>query len=166
MHSVVRLGVGTIVIVTQPFSQNAYFGLPVSFSVMAIGPAPVSYQWRFNGTDIVGATNSTYTLASPQTNNIGAYSVVVTHSNLSATSANATLNLSEAPTVLSSADYTLGGFQFTLSGQVGTYVILSSTNLVKWTPLSTNATGPAGILTFTDTKASKFMRRFYRAELQ
>ncbi|HWY74409.1 MAG TPA: immunoglobulin domain-containing protein [Verrucomicrobiae bacterium] len=166
MHSVVRLGVGTIVIVTQPVSQNAYFGLPVSFGVMAIGPTTLSYQWRFNGTNIVGATNATYTLASPQTNNIGIYSVVVTHSNLSATSANATLNLSEAPTLLSSADYTLGGFQFTLSGQVGTYVILSSTNLVKWTPLSTNATGPAGILTFTDTKASKFMRRFYRAELQ
>jgi len=43
-----------------------------------------------------------------------------------------------------------------------TYTIEASTNLVNWVPLSTNfAAGP--VLDYTDTNASQFSQRFYRA---
>jgi hypothetical protein len=39
---------------------------------------PLTYQWRFNGADIPGATGSCYTVASVQLTNEGNYSVVIT----------------------------------------------------------------------------------------
>src|SRR5436190_6648931 len=48
------------VITTQPQSQLISVGYPVTFSVVASGSAPFSYQWRRNGVDIVGATTSSY----------------------------------------------------------------------------------------------------------
>ena len=48
------------VITTQPRSQLISAGYPVTFSVVASGSAPYSYQWRRNGADIVGATASSY----------------------------------------------------------------------------------------------------------
>jgi uncharacterized lipoprotein YbaY len=41
----------------------------VKYSVVATGQAPFSYQWRFNGQNISGATNSTLALASMQNSN-------------------------------------------------------------------------------------------------
>ena len=48
------------IITTQPQSQLISVGYPVTFSVVASGSAPYSYQWRRNGVDIVGATASSY----------------------------------------------------------------------------------------------------------
>jgi len=47
-------------IMQQPQAVSKYEGLPYGFSVTAGGTAPISYQWRTNGTDIPGATSSTY----------------------------------------------------------------------------------------------------------
>jgi hypothetical protein len=57
-------------------------------------------------------------------------------------------------------------FTFTLTGPAGSNaVIFASTDLQTWTPLVTNSlTG--GSLNFTDTLATNFTRRFYRALLQ
>ena len=46
---------------TQPADQSVLKGTSASFSVSATGTSPLSYQWRKNGTDIPGATSSTYT---------------------------------------------------------------------------------------------------------
>jgi glucose/arabinose dehydrogenase len=48
------------VITTQPQSQLISVGYPVTFSVVASGSAPYSYQWRRNGVDLVSATASSY----------------------------------------------------------------------------------------------------------
>ena len=67
-------------IVTQPQSQVATVGDNVTFSVVASGnPAP-AYQWRFNGTNLPGATSSSLTLNSVATNNSGNYFVAITNS--------------------------------------------------------------------------------------
>jgi hypothetical protein len=83
-------GVG-VTITVPPQSQVANAGATVSFSVTATGTGQLSYQWRFNGASIPGATSSTLTLNFVGAGNSGPYSVVVSNAYGSATSAAATL---------------------------------------------------------------------------
>ncbi len=80
-------------ITTHPVSQNATIGQSVSFSVVASGTAPLSYQWFENSFPIPGATSPTFTLASAQLTNNAAYRVTVTNSLGSVTSNPATLTV-------------------------------------------------------------------------
>ena len=66
-------------ITAQPQSQAVAFGGTASFSVTASGTAPLSYQWRFSGAPIGGATATNCTVSNAQTNNAGSYTVVVTN---------------------------------------------------------------------------------------
>jgi hypothetical protein len=75
-----------------PESQSAPIGDAVNFSVNAIGSAPLSYQWYFDGNLLFGATTSTYTIASVQATNGGSYSVTVTNV-YGSTTASATLGV-------------------------------------------------------------------------
>jgi hypothetical protein len=86
-------------ITAQPQSQTAIPGWDVSFSVTATGTAPLSYQWKFNGNDIAGATSSTLTLPNTQPANAGTYIVVVSNSAGSVTSTGATLSMLVPPTI-------------------------------------------------------------------
>jgi len=61
-------------IVVHPRSQIVAAGSNVTFTVVASGAAPLSYQWRHDGTNIGGATQSAYTLASAQVSDAGTYS--------------------------------------------------------------------------------------------
>jgi len=47
-------------VVTQPVSVTVQEGESATFSIVANGSAPLSYQWRKNGTVISGATGPTY----------------------------------------------------------------------------------------------------------
>ncbi len=77
--------------VTQPVSQTAVVGRPVTFTAAATGvPAPV-YQWRKNGANISGATGATYTIASAALGDAGTYTVVATNNVGAVTSAGAIL---------------------------------------------------------------------------
>jgi hypothetical protein len=64
----------------QPQSQVVLFGTAnVSFSVVATGAPPITYQWTFNGVNITNATNATYTIPHPVTfSDVGDYQVIVT----------------------------------------------------------------------------------------
>lgn len=86
-------------ITSQPSSQTVAAGSNGTFSVSASGAAPLSYQWRFNGANISGATSSSYTRANAQAANAGSYSVVVTNNAGSATSANAILTVRTPPSI-------------------------------------------------------------------
>lgn len=74
-------------ITVQPVSQTVFAGQTVNFTVIATGTAPLTYQWRKDGTNLVGATSSTYSLAGVQTNQAGNYTVVVSNAVGSVTSA-------------------------------------------------------------------------------
>ncbi len=67
------------IILTQPVSQGSLDGAPVTFTVVADGKPQLCYQWRFNGTDIPGATTTSYTITNPLPEDYGFYSVRVTN---------------------------------------------------------------------------------------
>jgi hypothetical protein len=83
-------------IAAQPVSRTVTTGSSASFSVTATGTAPLSYQWMKNNANITGATTATYTIASAATTDAGSYSVRVSNSAGSVTSAAATLTVNTA----------------------------------------------------------------------
>jgi hypothetical protein len=80
-------------ITQQPSPQTVIVGQSASFSVIASGTSPLSYQWSVNGTNIVNATNATLTLNNVQTSQAGNYSVAVANVAGSTNSANASLTV-------------------------------------------------------------------------
>ena len=87
-------------VATQPQSLTVLQGSPAAFSVTAGGDGPFTYQWRFGGVAITGATNSSFGLGSAFTTNAGLYSVVITSPYGSVTSSNATLTVNVPPTIV------------------------------------------------------------------
>jgi len=86
-----------IAIFTQPGNQLAILTSNATFSVTAAGIAPLSYQWYLNSAAVNNATNSTLALNNIQTNNEGAYFVVVRNSIGATTSSNAVLAVLLSP---------------------------------------------------------------------
>ena len=80
-------------ITTQPTNQTVTVGGTASFSVTASGTPPLSYQWRFGGTDISRATNTTLILTNVQASQAGSYTVLVTNLFSSILSSNAVLTV-------------------------------------------------------------------------
>ncbi len=86
-------------ITTQPQSQTVIQGANATFSVTASGTTSMSYQWRFNATNLLsGATTTAYTRSNAQPADAGSYSVVVTNSFGSVTSTAAMLAVNSSPT--------------------------------------------------------------------
>lgn len=65
------------VITSSPVSQSVGLGSNATFTVTAAGSQPLSYQWTFNGTNIVYATNNSLVLSNIQLTAAGDYSVTV-----------------------------------------------------------------------------------------
>jgi hypothetical protein len=63
----------------QPADQTVTEGLPVSFGVVAVGSAPLSYQWFKGTTAIENANAPTHTIPAVQTSDADDYHVVVTN---------------------------------------------------------------------------------------
>jgi hypothetical protein len=80
-------------ITTQPAGAWAFTGGSATFDVVAEGTPTLYYQWMFNGTNIAGATGSSYTRTNLQTDSDGNYSVRVWNTGGSVTSTNAALDV-------------------------------------------------------------------------
>ena len=81
---------------TQPASQTVLAGSNVTFTATAAGTTPLSYQWRWNGTNIAGATGTSLTLSNVQSALAGNYTLRVTNTFGSAISSNAVLSVNQA----------------------------------------------------------------------
>lgn len=83
-----------ISIAQQPVSATVEKELNITFTVVASGPANLSYQWFKNNTIIDNAVNSSYTINNVQDSDAGNYTVTVSGNNgQSVTSNPATLNV-------------------------------------------------------------------------
>jgi len=81
----------------QPISLSITTTSNATFSVTAIGTNPLGYQWRFNGTNISGATTNPFVLSNAQTTDSGNYSVIVSNVMGTILSSNALLTVTNVP---------------------------------------------------------------------
>ena len=99
-HNIGQLGDGSPVVQLQPRSQNVPIAKTVTLTVLAAGVQPMTYQWRKNGTNLVGKTSNTLVLPNIQFSDAGSYSVAIANSNGSGTSAEAILTPYLEPPVI------------------------------------------------------------------
>jgi hypothetical protein len=83
-------------IVLQPFSEHLYAGQAFTLAVLALGTAPLEYEWFKNGTAVAGATNRQFTFTKIVGADAGTYFVVVRNKRGSVSSLPATLEVSAA----------------------------------------------------------------------
>jgi hypothetical protein len=137
------------VIVVQPLSQVATNGFPVAFNVSASGTAPLNYQWRLNGTNLLdnanvsGSGTSNLTVSSVSADSAGNYSVMVSNPFGSQTSSNAVLAIGYPPLILVQplSRLVTNGFPVTFN------VSASGTSLLnyQWRLNGTNLTDSANV---------------------
>ena len=90
-----------LAILLQPQGLTVTAGGNATFSVTltSCGVPPISYQWQFNNTNLVGATNASLTLTNVQATNAGNYSVKISDPAGSLTSSNALLTVLVPPLI-------------------------------------------------------------------
>ncbi len=153
-------------ITTQPTNKTASAGSATSFSVAAFGHPTPTYQWRKNGTNLLGAKNATLAISSPTLYDNGTYSVVVSNSAGSITSSNAVLTIPAQPTSLVPS---VEGATLSLSwpaNQTG-YRLLAQTNPLgsglsaSWYPIAGSSVTNQVTLPIDPANGSVFLQLAY-----
>ena len=140
-------------ITNQPASQTLSAGASATFTVGASGSTPLSYQWRFNGGNISGATSTSYTRSNVQIGDAGSYSVLVTNSFGSSNSANAVLTVHAPPIITGQPTNTYAGLG--LSASLRVTVTGTAPLSYQWRHNSTNLTSAtASSLTFASVQTT------------
>lgn len=149
-------------ITSQPLGTNVSVGTAIStLAVTAAGSGTIAYQWKIGGTNISGATSSSYPISSAQGSNSGTYTVLVTNEVSSVTSSNAIVTVVSTPVITNqpaSKGVTVGG-SVTMTVSVSNTTALtyqwfhvtnssstnalpsSNTNSLKLTGITTNNAG-------------------------
>jgi Immunoglobulin domain len=141
----------------QPSAQSVLAGQNASFSVIAGGSAPLTYQWQKGNANLSdggiysGVLTNVLKLTGVGTNNAGNYSVVITNATGATNSLAAPLTVALPPRLILGTSAS-GNVQ--LSALTGTgllYVVQTTTNLTSsWVPVATNAVPGTGLLLFTN----------------
>jgi hypothetical protein len=132
-------------ITTPPANQTVAVGQTATFTVVAAGTAPLSFQWQKNAVNISGATSASYTTPVTATSDSGStFRVTVTNTAGTVTSATATLtvNTAAAPAIqVSSASISFGN---DVVGSNSTQLlIITNTGTATLTISQVNETGSA-----------------------
>ncbi|HTV41550.1 MAG TPA: SBBP repeat-containing protein [Candidatus Sulfotelmatobacter sp.] len=162
-------------IVTAPTNQTVSTNTTVSFTVVTTG-FPLTYQWSTNGVpltdgaNISGANGSTLTISNVQASDAGTYTVSITNAVeypdfTVSTNLSAVLTVDTDPTFSSFASprSSTNGLVLTGAGGKtnGTYYVLTSSNLMTWTPMATNQFNSMGQFIFTNpapTNSAQFFK--------
>jgi hypothetical protein len=151
--------------VVAPQSQIVNAGANVTFSSLASGYQPLSYQWQFNGTNIPGATNASLMMTNVPLTSAGTYRCVASNGFgvVAGTAAGLTV-LRQTPQFSGLLQFTNGGFglQLNLLSGHGNVILEASTNLVDWQAIYTNPP-VIGSFQYFDLNATSLPARFYRA---
>jgi hypothetical protein len=151
---------------SQPVATTACVGGQAPFGVGVTGTQPITYQWRFHGTspvgtptDIIEATNATYTISGVQSNNAGWYSVRVSNPLGGLDSSVALLTVTP---VCVSADLYMG---LNITGgvpgqQYNIFSTPSLTEAISWTTEATFTQTAPGVL-WIDTNAPANKPKMY-----
>jgi len=150
-------------VMEQPQTQVADPGGMAMFHVVANGTTPLTYQWQIGGTNITGATNSTFTAVNVQPTTAGNYSVVIGNSLGQTNSQSAELIV--RPKIISGLILNDRRFRLTLSGTPGkTYALESALDPVNWSLLG-NISVSNLPTQYTDDSAPASSNRLYRLRL-
>jgi len=102
-------------------------GKVVTIAVTAEGTMPFIYQWRKNGVDIPGATNSTYSIDAATASSAGAYTALVTNPYGSSVSDEAVLTVNNStPNVVAPTIWTQPVAQTVTQGSSATFSVEAS----------------------------------------
>lgn len=116
----------------SPGSAARRAGSDIAFAVQASGTPPLTYQWRFKGVHIPGATNSALVLEDLTSEQTGNYRVIVGNGGGSVTSPVAFLEVYDCAYALSTHLLTLD-----FNAQ-NTFVNVATSNDCPWTVVNTN----------------------------
>jgi hypothetical protein len=86
-------------IVNQPTNLAVAVGDVATFNIAAEGTLPLNYQWSYNGTNLLDATNSLLAITNVQLSDAGNYAVQVSNAFGSEASTNAVLSVGERPAI-------------------------------------------------------------------
>ncbi|MEO6036466.1 MAG: immunoglobulin domain-containing protein, partial [Verrucomicrobiota bacterium] len=105
------------VISNAPPDLTVSAGSTATFNILAGGAPPLNFQWRVNGTNIPGATNSTFILSAVDTGQQGIYTVVVGNSSGAIESGGAALTV-YFPVVTGQWDFDAGDLRPTVGAEL------------------------------------------------
>ena len=154
-------------ITAQPQSTTNLVGTTATFTVTATSCSAIGYQWMF-GTNMLSDENAaTLTITNVQTGHAGDYTVVLTNTAGSITSAVTTLTvllpaaptLSAAPARLTNGHFYAG---FTGTPNVSYTVKYADDVIGPWQTLTNIASDVNGLIEIDDILADAPARRFYR----
>lgn len=126
-------------ITTQPRNETVFPGATMTNRVVAVGSAPLKYQWRWDATNLSGATNAMLVLTNVQAANTGGYAIAVNNAYGSVTSVVATLTLAPALTILTQPTN-----QTIVAGETATFTVAVTGSLpmsYQWRFYGTNLAG-------------------------
>ncbi|MCX8516710.1 MAG: hypothetical protein ORN29_01295, partial [Rhodoferax sp.] len=88
-----------LAISSQPAGLTVRAGQSVTFAVVATGTGTLRYQWKRNGNDIAGATQSSYSLTAASADDDTVFAVAVSNASGTQLSSNAQLWVLSAPAI-------------------------------------------------------------------
>jgi thiol-disulfide isomerase/thioredoxin len=126
-------------ITVQPASRQVVAGASAVLTVVATGTAPLQYQWRKNGANILNATGPSLSFLKVQPGDAGSYTVLVGNQAGNVVSQAAVVTVLDAPR-FEGVGRALGVMMVTLPRvPMGCAVVVeASADLKNWNPVATN----------------------------
>lgn len=160
-------------LVDQPSDQLIDIGAAATNQVTATGTS-LAYQWQFNGTALIDATNRTFVISNFQPHHAGGYSVTVANAAGAVTSrvARMELNIARPHSFGTISVETDGSVALAFDGNPSVlfhryfdlYPLEVSGDLGEWLPVATlvRTNASSSPLTYRDMDAKNSRHRFYR----
>jgi Domain of unknown function (DUF5060)/Calx-beta domain/Immunoglobulin domain/Protein of unknown function (DUF4038) len=153
-------------LVLQQPNESIIEGQNATLSVVTSGASPLNYQWQENGTNILGATNASYTISGAQITDAGTYTVVISNAAGILTTTGASVTVS--PFHITNLAIQTNDILITWTAPIGsTNVVQAAPQLASgFTNISPQILIGGSVTNYLDSgAATNFATRFYRLSL-